>query len=250
MGLYKQKRIHKLLEIMLISAYQFTETNTCFDELQNSRLYKLMTIIEENKNSENYGLTEQDEDWIVKEIRYNSYFNNGSIPLLGWAFDFAPICKEYWIKYTIQYGFKPELIAILAPNKEAAIRYVENEILFDTDETICDGEILEIREPENESKQIVKEEKSYLFGHYGTIREIQPLNGTDFTLGECYDLIHCHTIETYNLGDMLIICDEEGRFDGNNGVNYALIDYLTNKGYKDFPEFVGNCMLIKNNQLK
>ena len=48
---------------------------------------------------------------------------------------------------------------------------------------------------------------------------------------------------------MLIIYDEEGRFDGNNGINYALTDYLSKQGYKDFPEFVGNCMLIKSNQL-
>ncbi len=230
---------------MIVSAYKFTETDKAFDELQGSRHYKLMVKIEENKDSENFGLTEQDEDWIVKNIRSNSFFDNGSIPLQGWAFDFAPICKEYWIKYTIQYAFKAELIAILAPNKEAAIRYVENEILFDTISETCDGEILEIREPENESK----EEKSYFFGHYGTIREIQPLNGTDFTLEECYDLIHCHTIETYNLGDMLIICDENGRMSSDNGVNHALNNYLTDKGYKDFPIFVGNCMLIKSNKL-
>lgn len=235
---------------MIVSAYKFTDTDKAFDELNESRHYKLMTKIEENKDSKNYGLTEQDEDWIVKEIRYNSYFNNGSIPLLGWSFDFSQICKEYWIKYTIQYNFKPELIAILAPNKEAAIRYVENEILFDTDSKTCDGEILEIREPENIVKQITKDEKSYLFGQYGTIREIQPLNGTDFSLEECYDLIHCHIIETYNLGDMLIICDENGRYNSDNVVNHALHKYLANKGYKDFPEFVGNCMLIKSGQLK
>lgn len=75
------------------------------------------------------------------------------------------------------------------------------------------------------------------------------MNGSDFSLTECYDLIHCNLIETYNLDDMLIICDEEGRFDANNGVNYALIDYLTKQGYKDFPEFVGNCLLIKSSQL-
>lgn len=238
---------------MLVSAYKFTYTDKAFDELIDSKHYKLMAKIEDNKDSENYGLTKEDEDWIVKNIRSNSHFNNGSIPLLGWAFDFAPICKEYWIKYTIQYGFRPELIAILAPNKEAAIRYIENEILFDTDETICDGEILEIREPENISKQVPKQapkdEKSYFFGHYGTIREIQPLNGTDFSLEECYDLIHCHNIETYNLGDMLIICDENGRMSSDNGLNHVLNNYLTNKGYKDFPEFVGNCMLIKSSQL-
>lgn len=234
---------------MIVSAYKFTETDKCFDELQNSHHYKLMTKIEDNKDSENYGLTQEDEDWIVKNIRSNSYFNNGSIPLLGWAFDFAPICKEYWIKYIFPYSFKPELIAILAPNKEAAIRYMKNEIFFDTVSEICDGEILEIREPENESKQTSKDEKSYFFGHYGTIREIQPLNGTDFSLEECYDLIHCHTIETYNLGNMLIICDENGRFNSDNGVNHALNNYLTDKGYKDFPIFVGNCMLIKSSQL-
>ena len=228
---------------MIVSAYKFNDTSVCFDELQGSHHYKLMDKIESNKDSENFGLTEEDEDWIVYMIRDNSFFRNGSIPLQGWAFDFAPICKEYWIKYTIDYV--PNLVTILAPNKEAAIRYVENNILFD----IEDAEILEIREPKDEVKQSSKEEKSYIFSHYGTIREIQPLNGSDFTLEECYDLIHCHTIETYNLGDMLIICDEEGRFNGNNGVNYALTNYLTNKGYNDLPEFVGNCMLIKSSQL-
>lgn len=130
---------------MLVSAYKFTETNKAFDELKNSRHYKLMTKIENNQKFENYGLSEQDEDWIVENIRSNSFFNNGSIPIHGWAVDFSQICKEYWIKYSIQYGFKPELIAILAPSKEAAIRYVENHILYDIESEDCNGEILEIR---------------------------------------------------------------------------------------------------------
>ena len=125
---------------MLISAYKFADTSISFDELQNTRHYKFMTKIEDNKDSENYGLTQEDEDWIVKNIRSNSFFNNGSIPIQGWAIDFRPICKEYWIKYIIQHEGKTELISILAPNKEAAIRYVENEIFIGPYD-----EILEIR---------------------------------------------------------------------------------------------------------
>lgn len=124
---------------MIISAYQFTETSVCFDELKNSRHYKLMTTIESNKDSENYGLTKQDKDWIVENIRSNTFFRNGSIPLMGWAFDFRPICQEYWIKYTYENDYMEYLVAILAPDKESAIKYVKQHFI--------DCEILEIREP-------------------------------------------------------------------------------------------------------
>ena len=102
--------------------------------------------------------------------------------------------------------------------------------------------------PKKIYKKQTKDENSYLFEPDGMVKEIKPINGSEFSLQECYDLIGCTTIETYNVGDILIVCDEEGRLKHKEW-NYPVMEFLKNQGYKHFPEFVGNCMLIKSSQL-
>lgn len=98
-------------------------------------------------------------------------------------------------------------------------------------------------------KQNLDQNKSYLFETDGTIKEIQPKNSSDFTLQECYDLIGCELIETYNIGNKLLICDEEGNLK-HKEFNYPITKYLFSLGFKNIPEFVGNCILIQSEQLK
>lgn len=54
----------------------------------------------------------------------------------------------------------------------------------------------------------------------GTLSELQPLNGTDFTLEELYPVLNTDIIEIIYLGDgTSMIMDEEGNFREGRAVN-------------------------------
>lgn len=126
-------------------AYKFSDAALkSLDELKDSKVYKLMekvnSFIEKHPTAATMDeLTEEEEDWLIRNFYTNCFFKNGSIPLLGWAFDFKGICDEYWMK--INLTNHQQLIAILAPNKKSAIRFVKKQ--YSEDEEF---EILEIRE--------------------------------------------------------------------------------------------------------
>ena len=105
--------------------------------------------------------------------------------------------------------------------------------------------------PKNIYKQVQKETKehSYLFKPDGTVLEIKPSNGKEFSIQECYDLIGCEVIGIYNINNRIILCDENGHLNHKEW-NYPVMEFLKGHGFINIPEFVGNCMVIKSGQLK
>lgn len=97
-------------------AYKFNQDSTkSLDELQNSKVYKLWKKAETNE------LTTEDKIWITNNVNTNGFFRNGSIPFMGWAFDFAPILKEYWVKFTCF-----DIHAYLSTDKEILETYLQD----------------------------------------------------------------------------------------------------------------------------
>lgn len=54
----------------------------------------------------------------------------------------------------------------------------------------------------------------------GEITEITPVNGTDFSLDECYALLECEMVEVVGLSDgRVMILDEEGKLKDEFEIN-------------------------------
>ena len=62
--------------------------------------------------------------------------------------------------------------------------------------------------------------KSKLLKASGEVVEIEPKNGTNFTLDELYKHLNCSLVEVINLNqDDIMIVDEEGKWASNNVIN-------------------------------
>ena len=62
--------------------------------------------------------------------------------------------------------------------------------------------------------------KAKLLKVSGDVMEIEPKNGTNFTLDELYKHLNCSLVEVINLNqDDIMIVDDEGKLTSNNVVN-------------------------------
>lgn len=62
--------------------------------------------------------------------------------------------------------------------------------------------------------------KAKLLKANGEVVEIEPKNGTNFTLDELYAHLQCALVEVINLNqDDIMVIDEEGKWASYNGVN-------------------------------
>lgn len=62
--------------------------------------------------------------------------------------------------------------------------------------------------------------KAKLLKASGEVMEIEPKNGTNFTLDELYEHLNCSLVEVINLNqDDIMVVDEEGKWASNKGVN-------------------------------
>ena len=62
--------------------------------------------------------------------------------------------------------------------------------------------------------------KAKLLKASGEVVEIEPKNGTNFTLDELYKHLNCSLIEVVNLNqDDIMVVDDEGKLTSNNVVN-------------------------------
>lgn len=59
-----------------------------------------------------------------------------------------------------------------------------------------------------------------LIGMNGDVEEVQPLNGTDFTLEELYKLLDCDMVQMVSLTDgRIMLMDEDGKLKPSNRMN-------------------------------
>ena len=91
----------------------------------------------------------------------------------------------------------------------------------------------------------------------GTIEEISPKNGTDFTIQELYSLIGCDTIEVIYLNndgedeDLIFIGDEEARLVDEPKLNVAATVMYRESWNVGYPyDIVGNIVVCKSKELK
>ncbi len=127
-----QSNIEPKQQSVKLYAYKFNEkSDRLLSELTQSRVYKLWEQAEKDVSK----ISEQDIDWLTEQINQNAYFKNGSVPFQGWAFDFAPVCKTFWVKTDID----SQIHEVVAPSEEACRRYVNNHLLDE------DHFIIEIR---------------------------------------------------------------------------------------------------------
>ena len=62
--------------------------------------------------------------------------------------------------------------------------------------------------------------KARLLKASGEVMEIEPKNGTNFTLDELYKHLQCSLVEVINLNqDDIMVVDEEGKWASNNVIN-------------------------------
>lgn len=62
--------------------------------------------------------------------------------------------------------------------------------------------------------------KAKLLKVSGEVMEIEPKNGTNFTLDELYKHLQCSLVEVINLNqDDIMVVDEEGKWASNNVIN-------------------------------
>jgi len=85
--------------------------------------------------------------------------------------------------------------------------------------------------------------------HYQTsFKEIEPLNGTDFTLKELYKHLECDTIEVvYFNDDTMMIIDEMGKINDKHYNNQATYILRDKRKTQDF--IVGNAIVCKSSEL-
>lgn len=94
---------------------------------------------------------------------------------------------------------------------------------------------------------------AYIFKTNGTIVEVTPENGSDFSLKELRKHTNSKYVEVVRLPkmpDKIFIIDEEGKIYGKkkNDIATAIM-----KGQYDFPfddYLVGDCLMINNTELK
>lgn len=83
----------------------------------------------------------------------------------------------------------------------------------------------------------------------GTVTEVKPKNGRDFTLEELRELVGCEWIEIVRLlgnGDSFLVVDEEGKLNGKERNEKATRMY----GRMPFDYIVGNALLCKRGEVK
>ncbi len=90
----------------------------------------------------------------------------------------------------------------------------------------------------------------------GTIQEIEPQNGKDFSLGELYKAIGCETIEVIYLShetgddDNILIGDEEARLIDEPEENPEATRLWVKAWGRGYGNLVGNMILCKSKELR
>ena len=98
-------------------------------------------------------------------------------------------------------------------------------------------------------------EKAKLLSSSGWFEQIQPLNGTDFSLSELKDLLCCSYIEVIYLNnegnddDLIMIGDEEGRLISDPMEN-AQATKIYRESWGCEQNIVGNIILCPSSMLK
>ena len=80
----------------------------------------------------------------------------------------------------------------------------------------------------------------------GTMRNIAPMNGKDYTLCELQSYVG-GLVETVRLGEKVLVVDEEGKLKGKP-VNRIATGWLQTSGIADY--IVGDAMLIDRTHIK
>ncbi len=83
----------------------------------------------------------------------------------------------------------------------------------------------------------------------GTVTEVSPRNGKDFTLSELRSLVECEWIEMVHLRDgsgRFLVVDEEGKLNGKVRNEKATVLY----GLMPYDYIVGNALLCKRGEVK
>lgn len=62
----------------------------------------------------------------------------------------------------------------------------------------------------------------------GTKKEVEPNNGSDFQLKEMYELIGCSMIQIIEIGDQIMVIDEEGKFEPTPHKNEKATELASN----------------------
>lgn len=94
--------------------------------------------------------------------------------------------------------------------------------------------------------------KAKLLKASGEVMEIEPKNGTNFTLDELYEHLNCSLVEVINLNqDDIMAVDEEGKWASNNGVNLnATKCAQENQAITSWDYIVGNAIVCNRNMIR
>lgn len=94
--------------------------------------------------------------------------------------------------------------------------------------------------------------KAKLLKASGEVVEIEPKNGTDFTLDELYKHLHCSLVEVINLNqDDIMVVDEEGKWVSNNVVNVnATMCVQKNQAITSWDYIVGDAIVCNRKMIR
>lgn len=94
--------------------------------------------------------------------------------------------------------------------------------------------------------------KAKLLKATGEVVEIEPKNGTDFTLEELYAYLQCELVEiiVINKDDIMVIKDEEGKW-ANKGVNVNATKYAQeNQVIAPWDYIVGHAIICNRKMVR
>ena len=94
--------------------------------------------------------------------------------------------------------------------------------------------------------------KAKLMKASGEVVEIEPKNGTDFSLDELYEHLQCSLVEVINLNQNdIMVVDEEGKWASNNVVNVnATKCAQENKAITSLDYIAGNAIVCDRKMIR
>ena len=93
--------------------------------------------------------------------------------------------------------------------------------------------------------------KAKLLKVSGEVMEIEPKNGTDFTLDELYEHLQCSLVEVINLNqDDIMVVEEEGKW-ASNVVNVnATVLAQENRAITSWDYIAGNAIVCNRQMIR
>lgn len=94
--------------------------------------------------------------------------------------------------------------------------------------------------------------KAKLLKVSGEVVEIEPKNGTNFTLDELYEHLNCSLVEVINLNqDDIMVVDEEGKWTSNNVVNVNATKYAQeNQAITSWDYIAGDAIVCNRKMIR